>query len=325
MAGLAAGAATRGSPSAAVRVLPPAVLGLLLLFPLMAWSLAFQLSVAATSGLVLLSGSLEARLPLPRVVAAPLAATAAAQLAVSPLLLVTFGSVSLLALPANLLAGPAAAFAMMWGLTAGAVAAVAPPALAAALHWPTRLAIDWITLVAATAADLPVGRFGGWHLAALLIGGGLAVQSVAVCRALGATLAALALLVPLVVPPQLGPGSHVLLDGVVLHRSPTGHDVLVLDRTAGAERTLEALRHAHPDRIDLLVVTSGSRSAGRLVYVLTQRHDVVDIWAPAGHQVPGARVHPEQGTVGPLTIDWPPDGSPAVRLAAGGSTATPAG
>jgi competence protein ComEC len=325
MAGLAAAAATRGSPSAAVRVLPPAVLGLLLLFPLMAWSLAFQLSVAATSGLVVLSGRLEARLPLPRVIAAPLAATAAAQLAVSPLLLVTFGSVSLLALPANLLAGPAAAFAMMWGLTAGALAAVAPPVVAAVLHWPTRLAIDWITLVAATAADLPVGRFGGWHLMALLVGGGLAVRSAPLMRALGLTLATLALLLPLVFPPHIGPGTHVLLDGVVLHRSPAGHDVVVLDRTTGAERTLEALRHAHPDRIDLLLVTSGSRSAGRLVHVLTQRHDVVDIWAPTGHQVPGARVHPEAGTVGALTVDWPPDGAPTVRLAAGGSTATPAG
>ncbi len=325
MAGLAAVASTRGSPSAASRVLPPAVVGLLLLFPLMAWSLAFQLSVAATSGLVLLSTRIESHLPAPRIVAAPLAATAAAQLAVSPLLLVTFGSVSLLALPANLLAGPAAAFAMMWGLTAGSVASIAPAGVATVLHMPTRLAIDWITLVASTAADIPVGRFGGWHLAALVAGLASLSQRRPVFRAAGGALMALSLLLPLLAPPEVGEGRHTLMDGVVLYRSDQGHDVLVLDRTTGAEQVLEVLREAHPDRIDLLLVTSPSRSAGRLVHVLTSRHDVVDIWAPSGHQVPGARIHPERGTVGELRVDWPRDGDPTVTLLAGGSTATPAG
>ena len=49
MAGLALVAHAIGRPGAAPVILPPAVLGLLLFDPLLAWSLAFQLSVAATA------------------------------------------------------------------------------------------------------------------------------------------------------------------------------------------------------------------------------------------------------------------------------------
>lgn len=325
MAGLAAASSTRGSPAAAVRVLPPAVIGLLLCFPLLAWSLAFQLSVAATSGLVLLSGRIEPKLPVPRVLAAPLAATAAAQLAVSPLLLATFGSVSLLALPANLLAGPAAAFAMMWGLTAGSIAAVAPSWLAWLLHLPTRAAIEWIAAVASVVARQPVGQFGAWHLAALVVGAGAAHRPSLPIRSVGIAACALSILIPLALPPSLAPGRHVVIDGVVLYRSEGGNDVVVIDRSTGAERVLAALRGVQPDRIDLLIVTSGSRSAGRLVRVIDDRYEIVDVWAPAGHQVPGARVHPEFASVGTLQVRWPEGGDPVVTSIAGGSTATPSG
>jgi competence protein ComEC len=315
MAGLAAVASANGSPAAAVRVLPAAVVGLLLLTPLLAWSLAFQLSVAATSGLVLFSHRIQSAIPGPEMIAAPLAATAAAQLAVAPLLLSTFGSVSLLALPANLLAGPAAAFVMMWGLTAGSLAGLLPPWAAALIHVPTRLAIDWIELVAAVCADVPVGRFAMPHFVALVTGAVLWARGSSHWRWPGMALCTLALLVPLVGTPALEPGQHELADGVVLVRSETHHDVLIVDRTNGVEDVLEAIREARIGRIDLLLVPSGSRSAGRLTRTLAERFEITDIWAPAEHQVPGARLHPERGNVGGLTIAWPSDGFPVVFAA----------
>ena len=55
-------------------------------------------------------------------VALPAAVTLAAQVATAPLLVARFGPVPVAALPANLLAEPAAAGAMMYGLAAGLVA-----------------------------------------------------------------------------------------------------------------------------------------------------------------------------------------------------------
>lgn len=308
MAALVAVGSARGSPLRAVRVLPMAVLGLLVVDPLLARSLAFQLSVAATAGLIVLSPRLEGALWGPSWVRLNVGATLGAQLAVAPILLSSFGSVSLLAVPANALAAPAAAFVMMWGLTAGVVAAVAPEEVASILHLPTEVAIGWIEAIASSVAAMPVGVFGWTHLASAVLGLAL-FASGGRRRRIGAALAALAVLTPLVAAPQLPAGRHRLAAGVELVRSGTGADVVILDRSGGVASVLQALRVARVGRIDLLVSTRGDRGAGRVVRVVDRRHDVTDVWAPPGHQVPAARVAPEEGGwVGPLVVRLDPSG-----------------
>lgn len=86
-------------------------------------SAGLHLSVAATLGIVLWASPIAARLGrLPRPVAIVAGATAAAQVAVTPLLAGVFGSVPLGGMPSNLLAVPAVAPATILGLAAGVVA-----------------------------------------------------------------------------------------------------------------------------------------------------------------------------------------------------------
>lgn len=303
MAGLALVAHAVGRPSSAPAVLPPAVLGLLLLDPLLAWSLAFQLSVAATLGLIVLAPRLSSVLPGPEALRLAIAATLSAQLFVSPLLFATFGQVSVVAVPANLLAAPAAAGAMMWGLGAGTIAGIGPPWLAEAIHLPTRAMLWWIDGVAARAARVDVGQFTPWHLGVLVSGVSL-WRWLLPRRWFGAVLVVVAVLSPLITPRQLPAGNHVLAPGVSVARSSFGHDVLVIGPEATGEDLVQAVRQARLGRIDLVIATSGARPVGVLVALVQERFEVVDTWAPLGHHVPGARVvEPLSGSVGSLRVE----------------------
>ena len=114
---------------------------------------------------------------------------------------------------------------------------------------------------------------------------------------------AVALVSPLLTPRQLPPGQHVLTRGVTAARSVDGHDVLMIDGSARPDDLIEAVRQARLGRIDLVIATSGSRSAGALVALVHERFEVTDTWAPAGHQVPQARVvEPIEGTIGSLVL-----------------------
>lgn len=318
MAGLALLAHAAGRANRAPDVLPPTVLGLLLLDPLLAWSLAFQLSVAATTGLVVLSPRLAEYMPAPPIIALPVSATLGAQLAVSPLLMATFGTVSIVAVPANLLAAPAAAGVMMWGLVAGSIAGVVAPEVAWLLHIPTRAMLWWIDGVAAAFAQVPVGHFGGLQLTAavvstaLLVAGRRGVVPGAAGFAATAVLVA-ATVLPLVTPRQLVAGHHRLADGVAVVRSAAGHDVVILSEVARTPDAVSALRRARLGRIDLVIARDGTRSTGQLVRIVQERFDVVESWAPLGHQVPGAfTVEPMGGVVGTLLVETTPNGALSV-------------
>jgi len=69
--------------------------------------LGFQLSALATFGLIVFTSSIQSisSRVLPRFVSEPLAQTVAATVTVSPLIALTFGTFSLITLPANLLVG----------------------------------------------------------------------------------------------------------------------------------------------------------------------------------------------------------------------------
>ena len=160
MAGLAATATFLARPASTIRVLGLAVTGLLLVDPLLVWSVGWWLSVGATAGIAMLAKPIAARLPGPRPLALALAVTLAAQLGVAPVQLAVFGPLPVASLPANLLAGPVAGPVMVWGLPAGVVAGLVPRPVAVLLHLPTLAGVRWIALVASLGQAAPLGRVG---------------------------------------------------------------------------------------------------------------------------------------------------------------------
>lgn len=152
-----------GRTRVAVPALAASVCVLLLVDPALAADGGFALSVAATAGIVLLapawSRSLRRR-GVPGPLADALAVGAAAGLVTAPLVAGLSGVVSLVSLPANLLAAPAVAPATVLGLLAVLAGPVSPAVadlLVWAAGWPTR----WLVLVADRAAAVPDGA-GGW-------------------------------------------------------------------------------------------------------------------------------------------------------------------
>jgi competence protein ComEC len=164
MAALAATAMVLGRPASTIRLLALAVAGMVLIDPLLVWSVGWWLSVGATAGIALLAAPLAARLPGPRALAQALAVTVAAQVGVAPVAVSAFGGLPVASVPANLLAVPVAGPLMMWGLPAGVLAGVAP-ALAPVLHVPTRLGVRWIALAARVGARAPLGEL---HVAGMI-------------------------------------------------------------------------------------------------------------------------------------------------------------
>src|SRR5205807_7177343 len=106
--------------------------------------------------------------PGPRWLATPLAVTGAAQLGVAPVLVPVFGGLPVVALPANLLALPAAAPVTAWGVAAGVPAGMIGGSFARLAHVPTSLLVGWVAAVARRSAALPLGQLRMGHVALLL-------------------------------------------------------------------------------------------------------------------------------------------------------------
>ncbi|MCY3561953.1 MAG: ComEC/Rec2 family competence protein [bacterium] len=308
------------------RILALAVAGLLVAQPLLVHSLAFRLSVAASAGILFWAPRLAERIGGPRPLAQALAVTAAAQLAVAPLVIPVFGGLPVAALPANLLAAPAAAAVMMWGLTGGFVAGLVGEPAAAALHAPTRGLLMWIEGTAATFTGLGLGQLRMAHV--LLIGAALAVV-VAARRRRGAVLAAWVAIAAVLAAPLLaersGPANPVALAvgwESTLWQSPRSA-VLLLGGRESAERLLGDIRLAGAERIDLIVATDGGAAAASHVGVLRRRYGPAVVWAPEQNRIAGASV-PAAGsaaTVGDFVVRVESEARPlavAVHAASGG-------
>lgn len=195
-----------------LRALGVALAGLMLVQPALATSAGFALSVLATAGIVLLGPPLVDAMSrwLPRAVAEAVAVPTAAQLACTPVVAVLSGQVSLVAVLANLLAGPLVGPTTVLGLLGGSVGLVWPAAgrlLGTLAGW----CAAGIIQVARLGADLP-GASLGWGA-----GAGHVVLLVAIClvlagslplllrsRALGALLCVVLLLVVSGLPGRVG-------------------------------------------------------------------------------------------------------------------------
>jgi competence protein ComEC len=304
MAAVGLFAYTVGRPASTLRLLALAVTGLIVVDPMLVRSVGFLLSVGACVGIALLAPPLLERLPGPRPVAAAAAVTLAAQVGVAPVLAPVFGGVPVAAVPANLLAIGAAGVVMTWGMTAGLVAGVVPPRVAAAIHAPTHVLVAWIAGVAHWAARLPLSRLSllGVVVAAVLVAVALARPRLRIATAVA--LAVLALL-PLRLATRPVPGRAVA-GGPHLWRTGRA-TVLVADGAARPNDVLAGLRAAGVTHLDAVVMERGSGPAKALDDVLDRYRPRVILSAP------GTRTHVGALTVtvlehGRATVEgpWPP-------------------
>lgn len=168
MAMLSATAYVRGQQVRPVRVLALACGLLVLLDPLLVWSVGFWLSVGATAGVCVVGPWLEPRLPAPKWLRLPMAVTLGAQVGVALPSILVFGRLPVVSLPANLAAVPVAGFVMLYGLPAGLLASFLPEWLQAVVMMPAELGTRWVATVARVAAAVePSPR---WSAAWWLVG-----------------------------------------------------------------------------------------------------------------------------------------------------------
>lgn len=266
MAGVVVLAVAVGRRVRAGRATAVAVTVLLVEDPLLVRSVGFQLSVAATVGLLLLARPLASWLPGPRPVATAAGVSVAAQVATAPVLLPLAGGVPAVGVLANVLAVPAAGAVMVLGLTLGPVAGLLRPDVAAALMWPVSLLVGWIARVAAVAAGVPLPLL---DLARLTLLGLAVALSVACGRAVAPRwrpflVAAVtgAVLVVVLWPTPRGPGHHRVAPGAVLVVGRCGGHVLDVSRAVGrTDRLLDDLVRSGVRRADVVVAAGGRRGA----------------------------------------------------------------
>jgi competence protein ComEC len=319
MAAVAATGAALGRPASTLRVLALGVSAILLVDPLLATSLGFQLSVAGAAGIVVGAAHLEPALPGPRWLAAPVSVTLAAQLAVAPLLVGTFGAVPVASLPANLLALPAAGPVMVWGLTGGLVAGLGGEAVATVVHLPTRALVAWIDGVATAAAGWPLGQLRAGHVALLAVATAAAVAARAWARpdpegdeqppaprrrCLGVTrgaaaLTAVAVLVHagavgrgprLVDGEAVGPGAQLWQGG--------GAAALTVDGRAREAAVLAGLRDRGVARLDVIVLRTTAQGAAEVAATVRRRWPGAAVLGPEG----SARAARRIDGVGPVAV-----------------------
>ncbi|MCP9773600.1 ComEC/Rec2 family competence protein [Synechococcus sp. Tobar12-5m-g] len=165
MGGVAFAVLESGGRSRPLGVLLLSVLVMLLVRPSWLLDVGFQLSVAATAGLILTASDLEAalvrRLPAwagARWIGAGLAVPVAASLWTLPLQLLHFGVVPLYAVPANLVVAPLLT-PLTLGAMAMALAAVILPPLLPLLAWPLGMLTGLLLLLVRGFAALPMAQW----------------------------------------------------------------------------------------------------------------------------------------------------------------------
>ena len=181
MAGLSATAYATGRERRPVRILALAVIALVVVDPLLAWSIGFWLSVGATAGVCTVGPWLAPRLSLFGPLALPLGITLGAQLGVVIPSVWVFGRLPLVSVVANLLAVPVAGFVMLYGLPAGLVAGSVPE-VAPVVMFPARIGTRWVDTVASIGARIepdPPWVWVGWSIVVAVV---VLAASWSVCR-----------------------------------------------------------------------------------------------------------------------------------------------
>jgi len=313
-----------GRPRATSVVLAVAVLFLLVLDPWLIYAIGFQLSVAATAGMVTLATPIAERLGriVPTPVALAAGTTTAAQIGVTPLLLFHFHEVPGVTILANLAAFPAVSPALLLGIAASVLGLVWLP-LGKLVSLLALLPMRYLRTVASVLAKAPVAWIttGGGPLV-LIVGGavfvGMAVWLRSGWRLPRAATVCLVALTPLLVwttavgagPPSvitarflnIGQGDATLI------QSPSGATVLI---DAGPDpdlvaQELEALgikrldaviaTHAHVDHIEGMPMVLARFPVG--VYYDPACHDHSEVMFPIEQALAAATVPVRSAHVG---------------------------
>lgn len=342
MALVVAAARAGGRHVVGLRVLAVVVATLILVDPLLVWSVGFQLSVAATAGIAVGARRLAAAVPGPRPIAAVLGVSLAAQLAVAPLVIAYFGVLPLVGIGANLAVAPVIGPLMGWTLAAGAIAGVAP-GLAAVLHAPTGLLGGWVSGVARWSAELgvpglrlPQAAWSGALVVLLFVVIGLGAVVVALRRrtagrgargagwGMGArpavvgvvvvavAVSAFAVDVPVPGRHELGVGAEAVVGG--------GRVVLIVDGRAAPGSVVGGLRRIGARRVDVVVARTASESGASLTQLVVARFGPSEVLAPASmtsRDVP-AMTRRFETRLGAYTVVASPEGADRLEVVVGG-------
>ena len=177
MSGIALVALAVGRPRLAVPMLATAVLGLLLWRPTLANDAGFTMSVLATGSLLVIAPTWAAglrRRRVPPIIAESVAVAAAAHLVTAPVIAAISGTVSLVAIPANVLAEPVVAAATIAGFGAALTAPILMPLgqfLAGLAGLPCRWLVwvaSWFGALPGAVLPWPTGLVGGFSLLAVV-------------------------------------------------------------------------------------------------------------------------------------------------------------
>ncbi len=171
MAGWTAVATARGRPTPPLRILALAVAVLVLVDPLLVWSVGMWLSAGATAGVTVVAPRLVPLLGGPAWLRMPLAVTLGAQAGVALPSLLVFHRLALLSPVANLLAVPVAAVVMTLGVPCAVAAALVPVARPVLMALPVG-GTRWVRHVAELFAVLDPGRVitvAGWTVIVALL------------------------------------------------------------------------------------------------------------------------------------------------------------
>lgn len=172
MAAMSAWSFAVGRPWGPTRSLLIAVIALVLIDPMLVWSVAFWLSSGATLGVTAIAPRIEAGLSGPSWFVAPAAVTLGAQVGVLVPSWLVFHRLPVGGVVANLLAAPVAGFVMLVGIPAGLVAGLAPHWLAAIVMTPAAAGTRWVSVTARVVARLqPMGwlSVAGWTIQAVIV------------------------------------------------------------------------------------------------------------------------------------------------------------
>jgi competence protein ComEC len=275
---------------------------LLLADPGLVVDAGMQLSVLATAGLLVWAAPIRARIEhlgpvhLPDWLAESLSLSTAAQLATLPVILATFGRLSLVAPLANLAVAPVVPVTMAGGLLALAggtlAAAGVPPALAAVIAVPGWIALGLLIRIVRVAAAVPFASVDLTPPFDTLSGVVAGLVALALVPSVQAGLRRLG--------PRLG------------HRSPRSRDgrptLAVKDRLGiGAARSGRAAGSRAPSRLARLAVAGLAAAVALTVLAASSRPDgrvrvtILDVGQGDAILVEG-----ERG--GRLLVDGGPDG-----------------
>ena len=295
-----------GGPRRGLSALCATIVVLLILAPSLAVSLGFSLSVAATAGLLLVAPMLRRiiRLSLQRwsmpekvreALADAIALTMAAQITTAPILASLGRGLSLVSVPANVLAAPAVAPVTVLGVFAAVTAPVLPPLAAVFAHIAAPFAA-WIAWLARTSSNLSVSTLawpGGWigalSATATLLGIAAAViigrSRQWPLRTIAVAVVAVAAVIWLKPPDRAGwppPGWIAVVcdvgqgDGMVI--STGQHRAIVIDAGPDPELIDSCLADLHVRHVDALVLTHFHADHVEGVQGVSQGRSVERVW-----------------------------------------------